>query len=135
MYEQQFDVDKNHIDFHNIVDGLYIPFYFEWTRHAFMRDVVGVDLEEAAKSGYQYVLSEYTLKFKRPVKLEDKLTVTCEAYQNSDKPSRFNFKQTMLVNGKVHAEADFSATCIMPNGRPGVPDEVKRILEAQETSV
>jgi acyl-CoA thioester hydrolase len=72
------------------------------------------------------------LKFKKPVKLEDKLTVTCQVYQNVDKPSRFSFKQTILVNDKVHAEADFSATCILPTGRPGVPDEVKRIFESQE---
>lgn len=43
-----------------------------------MRDVVSVDLKEAAKLGYQYVLSEYALKFKKPVKLEDKLTVACQ---------------------------------------------------------
>ena len=134
MFEKHFDVDASHIDFQGIVDGLFYPFYLEWTRHAFMRDVVGIDIEQAVKDGYLYVLSEYSLKFKKPLKMGDKLTVTCELVPN-EKSSRFNFKQTIMVDGKVHAEAEFVATCILPSGRPGVPDGVKALLTPAVTSL
>ena len=36
MFTKTYSVDEKHVDFQGVVDGLYYPFYMEWTRHAFM---------------------------------------------------------------------------------------------------
>lgn len=128
MFKKNYEVDENHIDFQNVVDGLYFPFYFEWCRHSFMNEVCGVDLEKEAEQGNMYVLAEYTLKFRKPIFLQDKLTVTCKLIPGS-KPNRFNFHQTILVDGIVKAEAEFTATCVPKEGRPYVPDVIKKHIE------
>jgi acyl-CoA thioester hydrolase len=46
MFSKHYEVDESHIDFQGVVDGLYYPFYMEWTRHAYMREALGIDIEE-----------------------------------------------------------------------------------------
>lgn len=46
MFFKIYDVENSHIDFQGVVDGLYYPFYMEWTRHAYMKEALGLDLEE-----------------------------------------------------------------------------------------
>lgn len=126
MYSKNYEVNDEHIDFQGVVDGLYFPFYMEWCRHSFMEEQVGVNLEEEAKRGNMYVLTEYNIKFKKPLKKEDNLHVTCEL-KKGERSSRFNFIQKILVNDKIHAEATFSATCVT-NGKPHVPEKVKKLI-------
>ncbi|HVK48614.1 MAG TPA: hypothetical protein VM488_12230 [Pseudobacter sp.] len=45
-YSKTYTVKDEHIDVQNIVDGLYYPFYMEWCRHDFVREVLGFDFEE-----------------------------------------------------------------------------------------
>jgi acyl-CoA thioester hydrolase len=128
MYIKNYKVQKEHIDFQGIVDGLYVPFYMEWCRHAFIQEVLGINMEEEAKKGNMYVLTEYTLKFKKSLREGDQMKVSCELQPN-DKSSRFNVYQTITVNDKIYAIATFSITCAPQNGRPYVPDTIKRALE------
>jgi acyl-CoA thioester hydrolase len=125
MFKKHYQIDNNHIDFQGVVDGLYFPFYFEWCRHAFMKEVVGLDLEEEAKQGNMYVLAEYTLRFKKPLHANETVTVTCQLVPGS-KESRFNFRQTLSVDDVIRAEAEFVGTCVPQGGRPFVPDIVKK---------
>lgn len=68
MFCKHYDVDPNHVDFQGVVDGLYYPFYFEWARHAYMAEALGLDLEEEFKQGRIHMLLEYTLRFKKALK-------------------------------------------------------------------
>ena len=63
MFVKHYDVDENHIDFQGVVDGLYYPLYMEWTRHAFMREATGIDIEEEFKQGKLSMVFEYSLRF------------------------------------------------------------------------
>jgi acyl-CoA thioester hydrolase len=91
----------------------------EETRHAFIHDVLGVDIQEDAKQGTNWVLAEYTLKFKASLKRGDKVTVTCCLISIEGSRSKFGFRQEMLRDGKVVAEASFVATCLpVAGGRP-----------------
>lgn len=45
MFSKMYDVNEGHIDFQEVVDGLYYPFYMEWERHAFMKEALGIDIE------------------------------------------------------------------------------------------
>ncbi|MFI8417145.1 acyl-CoA thioesterase [Serratia sp. NPDC078593] len=126
MFSKQYDVDEKHVDFQGVVDGLYYPFYFEWARHAFMAEVLGLDIEEEFKQGRIHILLEYTLKFKRSLKAGDNVVVTCKPAKN-EKRNRANFEQQILVNNVVYAEAVFVATCLV-NGRPCMPESLAPLI-------
>lgn len=126
MFTKDFTVDEKHVDFQGVVDGLYYPFYMEWTRHAFMKDELGLDLEQEFTEGRIHMILEYTMKFKKSLQKGDEMQVTCSVAEN-EKKNRINFVQQILVNGSVYAEAVFVATCLV-KGRPSVPDVVKNTL-------
>lgn len=126
MFTKNFTVDEKHVDFQGVVDGLYYPFYMEWTRHAFMKDELDLDLEQEFTEGRIHMILEYTMKFKKSLQKGDEIQVTCSVAEN-EKKNRINFVQQILVNGSVYAEAVFVATCLV-KGRPSVPDVVKNAL-------
>ena len=125
MYIKQYTIKEEHIDFQGIMDGLYYPFYMEECRHAFIKEILGIDLEEYAKQGLNLVLAEYTLKFKQSLKKGDQIEVTCEAAPIENSRSKFGFFQKILLNGKSAAEASFVATCVpAQGGRPFIPQAI-----------
>lgn len=130
MYAKDFLVKNEHLDFQGVVDGLYYPFYMEEVRHSFMKEVVGLDLKKEFKEGRIHMLLEYTLKFKRSLRKDDILTVTCKV-SKSDKKNRVKFSQQILVNDTVYAEGEFLATCLV-NGRPTIPQEVIKNIDTDE---
>ncbi|XXN66497.1 acyl-CoA thioesterase (plasmid) [Enterobacter ludwigii] len=126
MFSKHYEVDEKHIDFQGVVDGLYYPFYMEWTRHAYMREALGIDIEEEFKQGKIYMVLEYSLRFRKSLVKGDNVEVTCVLTKN-EKRNRVNFVQQILVNGVVYADATFVATCLQ-NGRPSMPDAVMNAL-------
>lgn len=126
MFTKQYEVDEKHIDFQGVVDGLYYPFYMEWTRHAYMREALGIDMEEEFQQGKIYMVLEYSLRFRKSLVKGDQVEVTCVLAKNETR-NRVNFVQQILVNGVVHADATFVATCLQ-NGRPSMPDAVMNAL-------
>jgi acyl-CoA thioester hydrolase len=126
MFSKHYEVDEKHIDFQGVVDGLYYPFYMEWTRHAYLREALGIDIEEEFKQGKIYMVLEYSLRFRKSLVKGDNVEVTCVLTKN-EKRNRVNFVQQILVNGVVYADATFVATCLQ-NGRPSMPDAVMNAL-------
>ncbi|QOI57993.1 acyl-CoA thioesterase [Rouxiella badensis] len=127
MFAKQYEVDDKHVDFQGVVDGLYYPFYMEWTRHAFMKESLGLDLEQEFKEGRTHMILEYKLNFRKSLKKGDHMEVTCKLMKN-EKRNRVNFVQQITVNGDLCSEATFVATCFV-NGRPTVPDVVVNAIE------
>ncbi len=127
MFSKHYEVDENHIDFQGVVDGLYYPFYMEWTRHAYMREALGIDIEEEFRQGKLYMVLEYSLRFRKSLQKGDSVEVTCQLERN-EKRNRVNFAQQIKVDGVVYAEATFVATCLA-NGRPSMPEAVMSALE------
>ena len=130
MFAKHYEVDESHIDFQGVVDGLYYPFYMEWTRHAYMREALGIDIEEEFKQGRLYMVLEYSLRFRKSLQKGDPVEVTCELAKN-EKCNRVNFVQQIKVDGVVYAEAIFVATCLT-NGRPSMPEAVAQALASIE---
>lgn len=126
MFTKNFSVDGNHVDFQGVVDGLYYPFYMEWTRHAYMKEALGLDLEAEYKEGRLHMILEYSIKFKKSLLKDHKMEVTC-MLQRNEKRNRVNFVQQIIVDGVVFAEAVFVATCLV-NGRPSIPDVVQNAI-------
>lgn len=126
MFTKNYTVDAHHVDFQGVVDGLYYPFYMEWTRHSYMKEALGLDLEEEFKAGRIHMILEYTMKFKKSLLKDHAMEVTCQLKKN-EKRNRVNFVQQILVDGTVYAEAVFVATCLT-NGRPSIPEAVQNAI-------
>lgn len=124
-YSKTYVAKAEHIDVQNIMDGLYYPFYMEYCRHDYVREVLGFDFEEEAKNGVYMVLSGYKIQFVRSLKKDDEFTVTCTLYKDPAGLPRLHFKQTIMMNNKVMTKAVFTGTCVpATGGRPYLPASV-----------
>ena len=124
-YIKNYTVQEEHIDLQGIVDGLYYPFYMEYCRHDFIREVIGFDFTEQTEKGVYMVLSQYSMKFIRSLKSGDNFNVSCAVFIDSQKLPRLHFKQSITKNGKLMATALFTGTCISASGgRPYLPEEL-----------
>ncbi|RFM25792.1 acyl-CoA thioesterase [Deminuibacter soli] len=129
-FTKTYTAKDEHIDVQQIMDGLYYPFYMEYCRHDYIREVLGFDFEAEAHNGIYMVLSGYNIQFLRSLKKGDEFTVTCTLYADPDGLPRLHFKQSILLNGKVMTRAVFTGTCInAKGGRPYLPDVIKPLIE------
>jgi len=125
-YSKKITVADEHIDVQGIMDGLYYPFYMEECRHQYIKEVLGFDFVKQAEQGVFMVLSEYSLKFIRPLKKGDVFDVTCAVYTDAKGLPRLHFKQSIFKSGKIMASGIFTGTCIPASGgRPYLPEELK----------
>jgi len=133
-YSKTYTVKDEHIDVQQIMDGLYYPFYMEYCRHDFIREVLGFDFEEEAKLGNNMVLSKYTLQFVRSLKKGDVFSVTCIPMLDKNNKAVLHFRQTILLNNKIVTKAVFSGTCVKAGGgRPFLPESLlAKLAGAQE---
>src|SRR5438067_10151118 len=79
-YSKTYVAKDEHIDVQEIMDGLYYPFYMEYCRHDYIREILGFDFETEAKNGIYMVLSNYSISFLRSLKKRDEFKVTCALY-------------------------------------------------------
>jgi acyl-CoA thioester hydrolase len=129
-YSRTYLVKEEHIDVQGIMDGLYYPFYMEWCRHDFIREVLGFDFETEANNGIHMVLSNYSLHFIRSLKKGDEFSVTCEVFKDKGGLPKLHFKQSILIHKKVVTKAIFSGTCVPASGgRPYLPGIVLEQLK------
>ncbi|QHS59043.1 thioesterase family protein [Chitinophaga agri] len=136
-YSKIYKVKEEHIDVQGIMDGLYYPFYMEWCRHDYIKEVLGFDFAEEAAKGVHMVLSQYTLKFLRSLKKDDEFTVTCGLFGDAAGQPRLHFKQAIVLNGKVMTTAVFTGTCVAATGgRPYLPAEMaEKVKDAPKLDV
>jgi acyl-CoA thioester hydrolase len=124
-FAKNYVVKEEHIDVQGIMDDLYYPFYMEWCRHDFIREVLGFDFETEARNGMYMVLSNYSISFIRSLKKGDEFSVTCEVFKDKAGLPKLHFKQAILLNKKIVTRAVFTGTCIPASGgRPYLPDIV-----------
>lgn len=129
-FSKTYTAKDEHIDFQNIMDGLYYPFYMEWCRHDYIKEVLGFDFIKESENGVNMVLSKYTLQFVRSLKKGDEFIVTCSPMVDKTNKLVLHFKQTILLNNKVVTKAVFSGTCVGTNGRPFLPQNLLEKLAA-----
>lgn len=128
-YSKNYTVKEEHIDVQGIVDGLYYPFYLEYCRHDYIREVLGFDFEQEAANGIYMVLSGYKIQFLRSLKKGDEFSVTCTLFADGAGQPKLHFKQSIILNGKVMTKAVFTGTCVpATGGRPYLPDSVVALV-------
>jgi acyl-CoA thioester hydrolase len=124
-YSKTYVAKDEHIDVQEIMDGLYYPFYMEYCRHDYIREILGFDFETEAKNGIYMVLSNYSISFIRSLKRGDQFKVTCTLYKDKSGLPKLHFKQTIVCNSKLITQAVFAGTCIPATGRrPYLPISV-----------
>ncbi|HXB05623.1 MAG TPA: thioesterase family protein [Puia sp.] len=130
-FVRTYTVKDEHIDIQNIVDGLYYPFYMEYCRHEFIREILSFDFEAEARNGINMVLSKYTLQFVRSLKKGDTFQVTCSPLLDKANKAVLHFRQAILLNNKIVTKAVFSGTCVRSTGgRPFLPEGLMEKLAA-----
>lgn len=130
-YSKNYTAEDQHIDVQGIMDGLYYPFYMEYCRHDYIREVLGFDFVEQAGKGVNMVLSQYNIKFIRSLKKNDNFDVTCSVFTDVQGLPRLHFKQSIIKDGKIMATAVFTGTCVAATGgRPYLPEELQNITNA-----
>jgi acyl-CoA thioester hydrolase len=126
-YTKVYTVNDAHIDIQGIMDGLYYPFYLEYCRHDFIREVLGLDFKEQAAQGVYMVLSGYRISFLRSLKKDDRFSVSCVVFSDAAGQPKVHFDQSIHCNGKLMTRAVFTGTCIpAKGGRPYLPDDILR---------
>jgi acyl-CoA thioester hydrolase len=133
-YELSYTVKPEHIDFQDIMDGLYYPYYMEDCRHRFVKDILHLDIREEAQRGVNAVLSQYTIRFFRPLRRDDAFVVTCQVSPDESGKPQIHFHQEMLRDGKLIASATFTATFVATSGgRPFLPETLVEQLKQAQT--
>ena len=128
-YTKTYLTKDEHIDVQGIMDGLYYPFYMEYCRHDFIREILGFDFETEARNGIYMVLSKYSISYLRSLKKGDEFTVTCSLFKDAKGLPRLHFKQSIILNGKTMTTAVFTGTCIpATGGRPYLPESISEAL-------
>ena len=126
-YSKTYVAKDEHIDVQEIMDGLYYPFYMEYCRHDYIREVLGFDFETEAKNGVFMVLSNDSISFLRSLKKGDEFKITCELFADSSGAPKLHFKQSIILNNKVMTKAVFTGTCVPATG--GRPYLLASVLE------
>ena len=126
---KEYTVKDEHIDAQQIMDGLFYPFYMEYCRHDYIREVLGFDVMEEAEKGTLMVLSGYRIAFIRSLKKSDRFKVSCSLLSDSNRLSRIHFKQEIIMNNKIMTRAVFTGTCVpATGGRPFLPGAISEFL-------
>jgi acyl-CoA thioester hydrolase len=98
-YTKDYRVNDAHIDVQGIVNGLYYPFYMEYCRHDFIREVLGFDFEEQARQGLYMILSGYRISFLRSLKKDDRFTISCAMSSDPLGQQKLHFDQSIILKG------------------------------------
>ena len=134
VFRTYFEVRDNEIDIQGIVNNTNYMVYLGHARHKYIHSI-GIDFNEYAARGYNFVLLDCSMQFKHSMKPDDVFYVTCQLAP-TDSPIRFAFEQDIYLkdSDKLILTAKLTATCINTQPKPGekkifVPEDIKRAIE------
>lgn len=130
VFKEYFEVRDNEVDIQGIVSNVNYMIYLGHARHKYIQ-TLGIDFNDYAKRGHNFVVVECTQQFKKPLKPNDLFYVTCSLVQ-TDSPIRFSFEQEVRLKNsdELILKAHFITACINTQPRPGekrfyIPDIIK----------
>lgn len=130
-YKEYFEVRDNEIDVQGIVSNSNYMIYLQHARHKYIQHL-GIDFNEYAARGHNFVLIDCHMQFKRSLKPGDLFYVTTQMVP-TDSPIRFGFDQEIRLKDAelLILKAHLTATCVNTQPKPGekkiyIPEEVKK---------
>ncbi len=80
-------------------------------------DAVGAGLDRLHAAGFQVVVVELSLRYRRPVTWNDVVTLTTEVVEEGKASSRWH-QEVLFADGSIAVEADLRAGVTDASGRP-----------------
>ncbi len=120
-FELEFEVRDYECDLQGIVNNSIYQNYCEHTRHQFIKGF-GLDFMEMHKKGFDWVVVEANLKYKRSLTSGDKFKVTVSAEKISKIKYKF-YQEIIKSDGTFCVIAEF-ITVPTINGKPSKCPEV-----------
>ncbi len=128
VFIHEDEVRDNETDSAGIVNNANYFIYMAHCRHKYVKSL-GIDFSELKKQGYNLVVAEANMKYKRPLVSGDEYYVTCKVI--APKPDRFAFEQEVIRKSDdvLTAKGTISATCIVQEtGEVEIPEYIKEKL-------
>ena len=97
--------------------------YFEQARTELLRDY-GASYKDLEDQGYLLVLTKVEVRYKRPARYDDLLTV--RTFVERTTAVRIDHRYEVMCDGVLVAEATSTLACVGRDGRPQVLPEVLR---------
>ena len=115
VFKYHFEVRDYECDLQGIVNNSVYLNYLEHTRHQYIKSC-GLDFKQLSDQGFDLVVIDLHIKYKRPLTSGDKFYVTLLATKESK--LRFKFHQQVInSDGTIMVEATVIGTC-MKDQRP-----------------
>ena len=111
IFEHHDEVRDSELDLQGIVNNSNYFVYMEHARHKHLKSL-GLDFKKLHDDGYDLVLSEVQMKFKAPLKSQDRFIITSIIQPKGN--VRVLVTQTIIreSDNKIMTEANFIITCI-----------------------
>jgi len=128
-FRVELEVRNYECDLQGIVNNAVYQHYLEHARHLFLRSR-GLDFAELAGQGINLVVVRIELDYLHPLRSGDGFSVSVVLERVSR--LRFGFRQEIhrLSDGRPVLRGWVIGTAINERGRPQLPPEVERLLEA-----
>lgn len=116
-------------DIQGIVNNSVYQNYLEHARHEFLKSI-GVDFADYAARGINLVVVRIEIDYKQPLKPGDRCLVAVGMARESR--TRLSFLQDIyrLPDRKPVLKAKVIGTALNGRGRPEIPDELQRLIDA-----
>jgi len=126
-YKLELEVRDNEIDMQGIVSNTVYPIYFMHARHKFLKDL-GVSFAEMTEKKQYLILTSTNIEFKKPLKSEDKLYVTCKVILEGKIKMGFEQEIRRLPDDMLMASSYNVGVCIDGNNRnkPYIPEIIQK---------
>ena len=111
-------------DIQGIVNNAVYANYFEHARHQYLLSK-GLTFTDLHEKGIDLVLSEISIKFKQALKPNHSFTIHVTPQWKS--PARLIFKQTIVHQKTIMAQATATVVCMINNKIRRFPDELQNL--------
>jgi acyl-CoA thioester hydrolase len=116
-YLKKYVVEKDYVDENGCMHSIYYPYYMELCRRDYLKDILGFDFAEEAVRDIYMKISQYSIKSFGMLKASDNFVVTCAVFIGSTENGNFNFKQSVIKDGRIISLGIFSLNCVMDSNR------------------
>ncbi len=125
----EMEVRDYECDMQGIVNNSVYQNYLEHARHVWLK-TVGIDFKEFTERGINLVVVRAEVDYKSPLQGGDRFMVGLTMARIS--PLKFAFYQDILrlPDMKLSIRAKITGTALNSQGRPEIPEELDRLMQA-----
>lgn len=127
-FSLEFAVRDYECDIQGFVNNGVYQNYMEHSRHEYLK-YIGIDFNEYAKKGINFVVVRVEIDYKFPLQSGDKFFVEVSMERLSRVKFAFNQDIYRIFDNKLIVKGKVIGTALNERGRPEIPDEIEKLLE------